>query len=101
MSHDRGCSCGREQGEYRQCPKLDCSKRNMVTRWDEESGHDAITKPSSRRLNVSQKSQTRYRPTITMRTLVGSSAYFLARLTLLRSAVGATASKCAMAGLEP
>lgn len=33
MSHDRGCPCGRERGEYDECTKPDCYKgtRTMKT----------------------------------------------------------------------
>jgi hypothetical protein len=26
MSHDRGCSCGKERWEYRDCTRIDCIK---------------------------------------------------------------------------
>jgi 6-pyruvoyltetrahydropterin/6-carboxytetrahydropterin synthase len=29
MSHDRGCSCGREKYEYSDCPNPDCAKRSF------------------------------------------------------------------------
>lgn len=39
MSHDRGCFCGREKWEYRECPKRrgitsDCAKEHIIAMWD-------------------------------------------------------------------
>ncbi len=39
MSHDRGCRCGREQDEYRSCPKRrgirsNCNKESLIAAWD-------------------------------------------------------------------
>jgi hypothetical protein len=36
MSHDRGCSCGREKWEYRECVALkgdQCSRYSLVATW--------------------------------------------------------------------
>lgn len=32
MSHDRGCSCGREKGEYDDCPAKDCIKKKATSK---------------------------------------------------------------------
>ncbi len=49
MGHDRGCSCGREQADYRTCPRRrgitsDCNKENVIAIWDRakpEIGHNS------------------------------------------------------------
>ena len=38
MSHDRGCPCGKEMGEYHECEKSDCFKSYARTKyiWDKQ-----------------------------------------------------------------
>lgn len=38
MSHDRGCSCGREKWDYEDCPEKEkCAKWCWVTDYDKKS----------------------------------------------------------------
>ncbi len=46
MSHDRGCHCGKESSEYRQCLVYNpnCSKRSVVQMWNDHKAAKLLPK---------------------------------------------------------